>query len=156
MSEVQRDIYFNKWLDNNLRGSSALMTMVVLNKLKNDLFYTRVLLMDYCNSKVGFLDGSCMYDKISAITVLSSSYVKRGETIEVTAGTAEFSIKRKPGVSIFGREIKLDDQGVASYKFKATGRTGKHIVPVKIKFLWKDGRPGNVTRNLEYTIADEK
>lgn len=155
MNEKQRTGYFNKWLDNNLRGSSALMIMVVINKLMNDLLLTRAMLMDYCNSKVGLNEG-CYFDKISAIAVLSSSYVKAGQTIEVTAGAAEFSTKRKPGVSIFGKEIKLDEQGVALYKFKAIGSPGKHILPVKISFLWKNGSPGSLTKNLEYTIADEK
>lgn len=95
MNSAQRADYCNKWLRNNLRGSSVLMTMVVLNKLENDVLYTRTFLMDYCSSQVGEIWEA--YEKYSAIAVLNSSYVKRGQTIEVTAGAAGFGAAATPG-----------------------------------------------------------
>lgn len=156
LNEVQRTDYINKWLDNNLRGSSPLMTMIILNKLKNDVLYTRTALMDFCNSKVGMLDGPGSYEKFSIIAVVNSNYVKRGQTIELTAGAAEFSTARKPRVLINDKEVKLDDQSVALYKFKATGAPGKYVIPVNIELTNRNGSRQTFTKKVEYTIADEK
>lgn len=156
MDAGQRTAYFNKWLQNNLRGSSALMAMVVLNKLENDILNTGAILMEYCCNQVGYVDGRGFYERYNAIAVLNSSYVKRGQTIKVIAGAAAFGRAANPEVSIEDREIKLDEEGVALYKFKATGKPGKHIIPVKISFKKINGHTSSVIRKLEYTIADEK
>lgn len=156
LNDVQRTAYINKWLHNNLHGTSPLMTMIVLNKLKNDVLYTRTALMDFCNSKVGIVDGPGSYEHFSIIAVVNSNYVKRGQTIELTAGAAEFSTARKPRVIINDKEVKLDDQGVALYKFKATGTPGKHIIPVNIELTMRNGAREIITKKVEYTIANEK
>jgi hypothetical protein len=154
LNEEQRTGYINKWLGNNLRGSSALMTIVVLNKLKNDILYTRTMLMDHCSRKVGMVDGPGFYTKYSVITVLNSSYVKRGQTIEVRAGMGEFNATRKPRVRINGNEVKIDDDATAVHRFKADGRPGKHSVTVKIEFTGTNGSPVYLSRKLEYEIAN--
>lgn len=156
MNEGQRTGCFNEWLENNMRGSSALMAMVILNKLENDILNTGTMLMEFCCNQVGYVDGRGFYEKFNAIAFLNSSYVKRGQTIEVTAGAAAFGRAANPRVSIDDREIELDNEGVALYKFKATGKPGKHIVPVKIAFKKINGYTSSVIKKLEYIIADEK
>jgi hypothetical protein len=156
LNEEQRNGYINNWLDKNLRGSSALMTMVVLNKLKNDILNTSAMLMDHCSFQVGMVDGPGFYTRYSAIAVLNSSYVKRGQTIEVMAGMGEFSFSRKPRVTINGNEVKLDEDAIAVHRFKADGKPGKHSLIVKIEFTNTFGTPTYVSKKLEYEIANEK
>lgn len=156
LNEEQRSTYINKWLDNNLRGSSALMTMVILNKLENDILYTGNMLMSHCNLHVGFFDGPGFYTKYSAIAVLSSSYVKRGQIIEVKAGMGEFSAAQKPRVTVNGNEVNVGDDATAVHRFKAAGKSGKHSLTVKIEFTNIHGAPIYINRKLEYEIADEK
>lgn len=156
LNEKQRIAYINKWLDKNLRGSSALMAMTVLNKLENDILNTRTILMDYCNMQVGAVDGRGFASMFSAILSLSSSYVKRGEAIEVTAGIGEISIASKPRISIDGKKIQLDHRGLAIYKFNATGRPGKYRVPVKFEYIAENGKPMTRNEMAEYTIAEDK
>lgn len=155
MNAKQRAGYFNKWLEDNMRGSSALMAMVVLNKLENDILNTGTMLMEYCCNQVGYVDGRGFYEKYNAIAVLNSSYVKRGQTLEVTAGAAAFGRAANPRVSIDDKEIQLDKDGVALYKFKAAGKPGKHIVPVKIAFKKINGYTSSVIKKLEYIIAEK-
>lgn len=150
----QSNDYINKWLVNNLRGSSALMTMVVLNKLKNDLLYTRSILMDHISMQVGCVDGPGSYDAYYAIAVLNSSYVKRGQTIEVTAGMGAFSFGRRPRVIIAGNEVKLDDGAKAVHRFKADGKPGKHRLKVNIEFTNAEGSLDSMNQTLEYEIAN--
>jgi hypothetical protein len=156
LSKEQRNEFINKWLDKNLRGSSALMAMIVLNKLENDMLTISTVLMDYCNDQVGIGDERGLYTSFYVIRSLSSSYVKRGENIEVTAGVGEFSVAAKPRISIDGKEIMLDRNGVARYKFNARGRAGKHSIPVKFEYIADDGKPAIMNEMAEYTIAEDK
>jgi hypothetical protein len=155
LNEEQRSDYIYKWLNNNLRGSSSLMTMVVLNKLENDILYTRTMLMDHCSSKVGILDGPGSYTKYSAIAVLNSSYVRRGQTIEVRAGMGEFNNASKPRITINNHELKLDADATAVHRFKADGKPGTHILTVNIEFTKADGSPIHLYKTLKYEIANE-
>ncbi|HEY8896951.1 MAG TPA: hypothetical protein VIM79_19145 [Niastella sp.] len=156
LNTEQRSAYINKWFDNNLHGSSALMTIVLLNKLKNDLLYTRSVLMDHCSLMVGACDGPGSYSVYHAIAVLNSTYVKRGQTIEVIAGMGGFSFARRPRVTIAGNEVKLDDNAKAVHRFKADGKPGKHNLTVKIEFTNDLGAQEYMSQNLEYEIADLK
>lgn len=150
----QRSAYINKWLDNNLRGSSALMTTAVLNKLKNDILYTKSMLMDLFSMQVGCVDGPGSYTVYSAIATLNSTYVKRGQTIEVTAGMGEFSFDRISRVTINGNEVKLGDYAKTVHRFIADGKPGKHSLMVKIEYKDIDGSPRYFNEKLEYEIAD--
>jgi hypothetical protein len=154
LNTEQRSAFLNKWLDNNLRGSSALMIIVVLNKLKNDLLYTRSMLMDRISMQVGCVDGPGSYTAYYAIAVLNSSYVKRGQTIEVTAGMGGFSFARRPRVTIAGNEVKLDDNAKAVHRFKAEGKPGKHSLTVNIKFTNAQGSLDSMSQKLEYEVAN--
>lgn len=156
LNTKQRSAYINKWIDKNLRGSTALMTTVVLNKLKNDLLYTRSVLMDRCSSMVGACDGPGSYSEYYAIAVLNSTYVKRGQTIEVTAGMGAFSFGRRPRVIIAGNEVKLNNNATAIHRFKADGKPGKHSLTVKIEFTNDLGAPAYMNQDLEYEIAKLK
>jgi hypothetical protein len=109
----QRAEYVRKWLKNNFAGSTSIMAVIVLSKLENDIVTTEYELMNYCNNKIGMLDGKAMYDKFQAVAVLSSSYVKAGQQIEVTAGVGSFSEAMKPSITINGREIKLNEDAAA-------------------------------------------
>lgn len=156
LNTEQRSAYINKWIDKNLHRSTALMTTVVLNKLENDLLYTRSILMDRCSLMVGACDGPGSYSEYHAIAVLNSTYVRRGQTIEVTAGMGGFSFARRPRVTINGNEVKLDDNAKAVHRFKADGKPGKHSLAVKIEFTNDLGAPDYMSQNLEYEIADLK
>lgn len=147
--------YRKKWLDASFARSSSLMAMLMLNKIDNDVLTTEKILVDYCDNHVS---RGCVlyYNKFSVVAVLSSSYVKNGQPIEVSAGIGSFSAASKPTIIIDGKEITLNEDATALYKFKATGSPGKHTIPVKFEYTKPDGSEELKTVVLNYIIADEK
>lgn len=74
------------------------------------------------------------------IAVLSSSYVKQGQPIEVTAGIADFDTAREPRIMVGGKEIAIDkNDGAAVYRFAAKGTPGKYKIRVEFEYTKPDG-----------------
>jgi hypothetical protein len=150
----QHTKYTKEWLEDNFAGSSSLMSLVMLNKIENDVLATEKVLIEYCNNQTANIYHG--YEVFHAIAALSSSYVKAGQTIEVTAGVGQFSEASKPTIVINGKVLKIDDDATATYRFIATGKPGKHSIPIKIEFTKPDGSQRVVNTNREYIIAEEK
>lgn len=149
----KKNVYAQKWVDDNFRNCTSSLALVILNKLQNDLLFTENALLQYCNTNAT-VPTSCAYSVFEAITTLSSTYIKAGQSIKLTAGVGDFSVASKPIVTINGKEVKLTDGAVAEYVFRPAGAPGKHTVPVKIKFYKPNGDTETVIKKLEYTIAE--
>ena len=61
---------------------------------------------------------------IQRLAVISSSYVKAGQEIEITSGIGAFSKAAMPTISINKKNISLDADGAARYRFKASDKPG--------------------------------
>lgn len=153
LSANDRLQYEKKWLEKGFGRSSSLMAMVMLNKIENDVLTTEKILFEYCEST--FCIMPVRYSQYKALAVLNSSYVKKGQPIEITAGVGGFTDAMKPRVSINDNEMKLDD-GCVVHRFIADGKPGKHSVMVNIEFYKPDGSREYITKRLDYIIADEK
>jgi carbonic anhydrase/acetyltransferase-like protein (isoleucine patch superfamily) len=153
LSTDQRCNYKKKWLEENFGRSSSLMAMIMLNKIESDVLLSEKAFITYCNWRVAVFCGmgSRMF---SAISVLSSSYVKAGQPIEVTTGVGSFSDAAKPRITINGKEVKVGNDATAIYKFIATGTPGKHFIPVTIEYTKPDGSNSSVSIQREYIIAE--
>ena len=147
--------YGRKWQEKNFERSSSLMAMVILNKIENDVLTTEKMLTEYCNSNYCILP--VVYNQFKALAVLSSSYVEKGQPIEITAGVGEFSTAMKPRITIDGKPVALNaNDGTAVHRFTADGKPGKHNAMVRIEFTSPDGSTEYISKRLEYIIADEK
>ena len=155
LNAAQRKDYTKRLLDDNFSGTSAVMAMVVLNRMENDLLITTKALMEFCLNQTAVL--ICGWPgEFRTIAALNSSYVKQGQPIEVTAGVGQFSAAMKPRITIDGKVIKMNDYATAVHSFPATGKPGEHSVDVKIEYYRPDGVELRVTKTLKYIIADEK
>src|SRR5581483_747103 len=152
MPASQRALYIKKWVQNYFAKSSSLMAMLMLNKIENDVLTTEHSLIEYCNKHVVSTVES--FDVFRAIATLSSSYVKAGQPIEVYAGVGSFSAASKPTIIINEKPIKLDVDATATYRFTATGKPGKYVVPVTIKFTRPSGDTIEISKQLKYIIAE--
>jgi hypothetical protein len=150
LSESQRNIYRKKWVEEDFAGSNSLLTMMQLNKIKSEVLVTERDLVSYFNSQI---KASYICGGPFPIAVISSSYVRAGQSVEVTAGILQFTVVTNPRISINGKEIKLDSDDRAVYKFTAEGKPGKHIIPVKVDYYRADGEKEEVRKNIEYIIA---
>ena len=152
MSEKERDIYGKKWLENNFVGSSSIMTMLILNKLENDVLATENRLISYCLQHAGTIYKSC--NRQEPIAILSTGYVKSGQAIQVTAGMGSFIDYVKPIIKIGDKEIKLNSDGVAEYSFIANGKPGKHAIRATFQYTKQDGSSVVVWKDLKYIISE--
>ncbi len=132
------------------KNITAAAALAVLSKFQNDIKITENRLIAFCNNKVGSFIES--YTTYSAIVGQSSSYVRVGEEIEITAGIGSFSRAVRPEITVNKMNIEINESGTAVYKFKASTKTGKHTVPVKINFTGEDGIRQEITKDVEYTV----
>lgn len=152
--EKQQHDYKEKWLEEKFGSGSSLMAMVMLNEIENDVLTMEKHFIGYCQSQRS-REIVETYSKVSAVATLSSSYVKVGQPIEVTAGVGQFTDAMKNRITINGKEVALNDEGVAQYKFVAFGKPGTHTIPVTFEFTKLDGSTEFIKKNAKYIIAEK-
>jgi hypothetical protein len=145
--------YRKKWLEKSFGRTSALMAMIMLNKMEADVLATEKAFITYCNYRASFHGCILRFDVFKAVATLSSTYVKAGQSIEVTAGVGSFSDAAKPRITINGKEVQVGEGATAAYKFIATGKPGKYTVPITFHYK-PDGSNASVTATREYIIAE--
>jgi hypothetical protein len=131
-------------------------TDVVLSRFINNVKICENEIATYCYNNIGIIDDSGMFDKFSAIIVQSSTYLKAGEELEINAGVGSFSTAAQPKVTIDGNFIPGNEDGIAVYKFKTPLKAGKYSKTVKIEHYRPDGTKESMTKNIEYTVIEEK
>jgi len=128
-------------------------TLCLLSKFENNIRMIENTMTQYCYNKVGaFIH---YYDTYSAIIGQNTSYVQGGEMIEITAGIGAFSKAAMPKVILKDRIIPIDEMGVATFKFRASKKPGKHFVPVEISYTDQEGIKRKLSKTVEYTVAGE-
>jgi hypothetical protein len=143
-----------EWIKNKFANSSPLLATAMLNKIESDVTLTENFLIEYCNYQV--IDNFCGYDKFWPIGSISSSCVKPGDTVEVTAGVGMFGNIMRPRITIDGTAERLNSKKVAVHTFIANGKPGKHTIPVKIEYMDSDGTQETATKEITYYIIDPK
>ncbi len=154
---------FTKEFDQNENGAKefskiffskipAIAAMAMLSKFENNVKITENHLINYCNSQMCVLN--IIYDSFAPLVSLSSSYVKAGDKIEITAGIGAFFSAPNPKISISNIAIPINENGVAIYNFKTPLKAGKYFVPVKIDFITVDGRKESFEKRIEYTVKE--
>lgn len=151
----QKSAFKKKWLKENFGRGTALMAMVMLNKIESDLLAAENAFIECCKNQIA-IGCNLMYFKFSALAVLSSSYIKPGQSIQVSAGIGGFSAASKPTITINGKRVPLNEDAVAQYSFKPAGKPGKYSVPVTIDFIRPDGGKFSLSKNQEYIIAEKQ
>jgi hypothetical protein len=137
-----------------LDEGSPILVMAMLNKIEQDVLITENGMIEYINSNLVNYGCVLSFEKFQAIAVLSSSYIKTGQEIEVAAGLGAFSRALEPAIFINGIKMRLNDEGVALYKLKATSKPGKYTVPVMFDYIKSDGSRDCFTKKLQYIIAE--
>jgi hypothetical protein len=132
--------------------TDALNALMLLSKYQNDVLLTEHTLVDNMFSRIS--GPHHHWTKFSALAFLSTSYVKQGQTLEVTAGMGAMTNENKPTFIIDGKTIAIGPDGVAKYNFEANRKPGKYFIPVQIEFTQSDGSKQRIIKNLAYIIAE--
>jgi hypothetical protein len=133
-------------------NTTSVAALAMLTQLENRINMAENRLLRFCLEQVPKGDYFHVY---SVIIGQSISYVKAGQEIEITAGVGSFSRMGNPKITIDGKEFPIGEYGTANYKFKASKKVGKYILPVKIEYTDEDGKKEMITKEVEYTVMKE-
>lgn len=128
--------------------------LAMLSKFENDTKIMENQFVSYCHNKsspVMIID-----DFVAPLVSQSSTNVKGGDEIEITAGVGAFSTVMKPVISIRGKSLQLGEDGTALYKLKAPLEPGKYSLPVTFQYTKADGTSGVMIKEVGYTVVGEK
>lgn len=143
------DSLINTKNDLFLRNLSGNKKNVFLNKLFCDVKLLENELVRFVNSKIS--NNAFTFDSYSTLIGQNVTHLKQGEELIINAGVGAYSSKAQPKITIFQKDIPvIDGQGIL--KLKATGKVGKHTIPVKIEFKDEHDNKRTQIQNIEYTI----
>lgn len=135
-------------------NTNHISAQALLSQLSNSMIMAENELILFCNEQIpNYSHG--YFSSYSVIIGQSSSYVRAGEEIKITAGVGAFSQRAQPKITIAGDTAILNEYATTDYPFKASKKPGKHFVPVKIEFIDQDGKMQTIKKNVEYTVAKE-
>lgn len=137
------------WSDSNFRDSNAAEAIAMLEKFRNDIYYTELSILKACHS---YTKHDVIY-RWSTIATLSSNYVKGGDSIEAFVGVGEFINPIGMQIIINGKIVEPQANGPGKRKVKVPTEPGKYVI--KVKVIWRD-QAGILTewnRDLKYEVA---
>jgi len=139
------------WTLSYFHMTPTVAALTILSKFENDVKNTESQVATYCANQVGSV--KLVMDKFEALVGTSSTYLMPGEEIEVHAGLGSFNSDATPKVTIDGRAIPNDANGIASAKF-AAGGSGAHKMTVVVNYTDPNtGKPATATKEIEYTVG---
>ena len=131
----------------NMTPTVAALTM--LSKFQNDVKTSENRIVNEFHNRVGQV--VVRFDTYEPIVGANSTYLFPGQELQITAGIGAFSKNALPQVTIGGRAVPLNDQGVAIYK-TAVG-AGGGSVPVVIRYKDQDGKDQVRETKIDYTVG---
>ncbi|MGZ8538525.1 MAG: type IX secretion system motor protein PorM/GldM [Flavisolibacter sp.] len=138
------------WTTNYFHMTPAIAATTILSKFQNDVKSAEHQIVTYCHAKVDAV--AVRFDKYGFVGGLSSSYLMPGEKVTVYSGLGATSSAAQPQITINGRPVGLNADGLATAEFDAGG-TGSHTINVLIKYQDQDGVTKTIPKTLEYTVG---
>lgn len=139
-----------EYIKSRFENISKDATLAMLSNYQQFIRTVENRVIRFCNNNVSL--GCNLGRSYGAFVGQSSNILQEGDSLELTAGIAEFFPDCKPIISINGKEIPGRQEGIVVTKIKA-GKCGKHKVAVQIKYIDPDTEmPGSVEKQIEYTV----
>ena len=139
------------WVTSYFHMTPTVAALTMLSKFQNDVKNSENLAATFCINQVGSV--KLIMDKFEPLVGTSSTYLMPGEEMTVTAGLGAFNSNVKPTVTIDGRSISVNANGVAESKFNVGG-TGARSMNVSVSFIDPNtGEPKTISKKIDYTIG---
>lgn len=138
------------WEAAYFRMVPTVAALTMLSKFQNDIKTSENRIVAFCHSKVG--EVVVRFDSYAAIIGQSSNYLMPGQKLQINAGVGAFSKAALPVISISGKTISLDSNGVAKGEFEGGG-IGQHSIPVHIEYIDQDGKKQVIDEKVEYVVG---
>lgn len=139
------------WTNSHFHMTPTVAALTMLSKFQNDVKNTENQVATYCLNRVGSV--KIVLDKFKPLIGTSSTYLMPGEELVVTAGLGAFNAAVKPTVTIDGRSVPVDNEGVAVSKFNVGG-SGARKINVMVNFVDPNtGEMRSESKSIEYTVG---
>jgi gliding motility-associated protein GldM len=136
------------WTTNYFSMTPAIAAITILNKFQNDIRNSENQIVSFCHNKIG--EVAVRFDKYGFVGGLSSSYLMPGEKLKVYAALGATSSGAAPNITINGRPVAANADGIAETEFPVSGSGTVNVV---IKYQDQDGIERTITKPLEYTVG---
>jgi len=137
------------WAAGYFYMTPTVAALTILSKFQNDVKTSENRIVTEFHNKVGQV--KVIFNKYQPIVGANSTYLFPGQELQITAGIGAFNSDALPIVTIGGRSVPTNENGVAIYK-TAVG-AGGGSVPVVIKYTDQDGQPKTVETKIDYTVG---
>jgi len=139
------------WVSSYFNMTPTIAALTILSKFQNDIKNSENRAATFCINQVGAV--KLIFDKFEPLVGTSSTYLMPGEEMTVIAGLGAFNANVKPEVTIDGRNIAVNTNGVAETKFNV-GSTGSRSMNVTVKFVDPNtGELKSVSKKVDYTVG---
>ena len=141
----------NDWIYSYFHMTPTVAALTMLSKFQNDVKNSENMAASFCINQVGSV--KLIMDKFEPLVGTNSTYLMPGEEMLVNAGLGAFNSNVKPSVTIDGRGIPVNANGVAEYKFNVGG-TGSRSMNVNVTFIDPNtGESKTISKKIDYTVG---
>lgn len=141
----------DNWTTAYFHMTPTIAALTMLSKFQNDVKNTENQVVNYCISQVGKVE--FVLDKFEPLVGTSSTYLMPGEQMEIKAGLGAFNSAVKPVVTIDGRAVAVNANGVAETKFNVGG-SGSRTLNVSVRYVDPNtGETKTLNKQIEYTVG---
>jgi gliding motility-associated protein GldM len=125
--------------------------LTILSKFQNDVRTTENRIVQECHNKVG--EVIVRYDAFVPIVGQSSNYLMPGQQFQIRAGIGAFSKAALPTIWIGGKQVPLNENGVAETTVESGPIGNNKTIPVKIEYTDQDGLKKIKEEVVTYTVG---
>ena len=150
VEEVPANSTKKNWSEYMFYQMPAQAVRTLLTKFQNDAISSEAIVVDKLFEKVG--EKTILFDKFQPAVIPSSTYLLQGEKFEAQIYLAASSSMSRPQISLGGRGLPLDANGMAKYSETASG-VGERTLSGSITTQDSYGNTKSYPFTTKYTVA---
>ena len=129
-------------------GAEAVLALM---QLRNAWLQLELRMATLFHEQTSSLVLHCM-DYDVPIVSQSSELLRPGGYLRIDAGVGRISVRGQPKIYIQGKEVALNEYGMAVWKHPVSGKPGTYSLPVRIVFRDQDGKEQTVLKRITYEV----
>jgi uncharacterized protein YlzI (FlbEa/FlbD family) len=143
--EITKKIFYKSFTNSN--------SLTKLAIFKNRIEISKEMAIEFCSQHYTY--HTIIYDDFfRAIAYQNSIHFKPKELLQITAGIGAFTNDVNGKVKINGKEIKLNDEGVAEFRETVPSKTGTYHKTISLQYTKPDGTICSVEKEIIYTVDE--
>lgn len=128
-------------------------SFIQIAMLKNRIEMIKEMVVEYFSQRYCVLN--MIYDdSFRAIAYQNSTHFKPKETLQITAGIGAFTNDINGKVKIDGKEVKLNDEGIAEFTEAVPKKSGVYHKKILLQYTKPDGTIATAEKEIIYTVDE--